>query len=53
MENNIVNLIKELETKDGFELFEMVADNERLLKKLCDAVMRTYENIEHIKKVLG
>lgn len=38
---------------DGYDLFEIVKDNEKLLRKLCGAVIQTYEDMNHIKELLG
>ena len=57
--NNIVSYLDMLQTlknkeiKTGFDLYEEVKDNEKLLKWLCEAVMQTNSEIEHIKKILG
>ena len=63
MENNITNFIETLNdvkaikdnssSIDSYELFRIVKDNEKLLQRMCEAVMTTYENLEHIKKFIG
>ena len=63
MENNITNFIETLNdvkaikdnssSIDSYELFRMVKDNEKLLQRMCEDVMTTYGNLEHIKKFIG
>ena len=63
MENNITNFIETLNdvkamkdnsrSIDSYELFRIVKDNEKLLQRMCEAVMTTYGNLEHIKKFIG
>ena len=63
MENNITNFIETLNdvkaikdnssSIDSYELFRIVKDNEKLLQRMCEAVMTTYVNLEHIKKFIG
>ena len=63
MENNITNFIETLNdvkaikdnssSIDSYELFRIVKDNEKLLQRMCEAVMTTYANLEHIKKFIG
>lgn len=59
MENNITNFVEQLKIAkdnkniDAYDLYMLVKDNEKLLKRMCEAVMNTYGNMEHIKKFLG
>ena len=63
MENNITNFIETLNDVkaikdnssniDSYELFRIVKDNEKLLQRMCEAVMTTYGNLKHIKKFIG
>lgn len=58
MENNITAFIEALkiaksENITAYDLYESVKDNDKLLKRLCDAVMNSCNDIEHIKKILG
>lgn len=59
MENNITNFVEQLKKDnqnisiDSYDLYILVKDNEKLLKRMCEAVMNSYDNIEHIKKFLG
>lgn len=56
MENNITNFVdnikKDNPTIDPYSLYLLIKDDEKLALKLCDAAFITYENIEHIKKML-
>ena len=55
MENNITNFIETLNdvkamkdnssSIDSYELFRIVKDNEKLLQRMCEAVMTTYGNL--------
>ena len=53
---NITELINELKKQDpqltGYDLLELVKQDEKTLYLLCCASMKTYEDIEHIKKFL-
>lgn len=53
---NVTNFINTIKTDKpdltSYDLFEIVKDNEKMLKTLCDAVIQTYDDIEHIKKFL-
>lgn len=59
MENNItnfVNIIRIAKSDDNitaYDLYETVKKSDKLLKQLCDAVMNSCNDIEHIKKMLG
>lgn len=59
MENNITNFIEQLKIAknndniNSYDLYMLVKDNERLLQRMCEAVMTTYGNLEHIKKFIG
>lgn len=59
MENNItafIEALKILKSDDNitaYDLYESVKDNDKLLRRLCDAIMTSYDHIEHIKKILG
>ena len=59
MENNITAFIEALKISKSddnitaYDLYESVKDNDKLLRRLCDAIMTSYDNIEHIKKILG
>lgn len=59
MENNITNFVEQLKKDnqnisiDAYDLYILVKDNEKLLKRMCESVMNSYDNIEHIKKFLG
>lgn len=35
------------------ELFELVKRDDKLLMAMCDAVMKTYADVERIKKIIG
>lgn len=58
MENNIKNFVdtikiaKSDDNITSYDLFEIVKNNEKLLKRLCDAAMSTYDDLEHIRKIL-
>lgn len=53
---NITELINELKKQDpqltSYNLLELVKKDEKTLYYLCCAAMKTYEDIEHIKKFL-
>ena len=55
--NNITDFVEMLRTinpdLDSYDMFEMIKDNEKMLKKLCRAAMQTYDDIQHIKNILG
>lgn len=59
MENNITNFVdtiriaKSDDNITAYDLYETVKKSDKLLKQLCDAVMNSCNNIEHIKKMLG
>lgn len=35
------------------KLFELVKRDDKLLMAMCDAVMKTYADVERIKKIIG
>ena len=53
---NISELINKLKEDNpqltSYELLELVKQDEKILHLLCNAAMKTYEDIEHIKKFL-
>jgi hypothetical protein len=53
---NITELINELKKQDpqltSYDLLELVKKDEKILYLLCYAAMKTYEDIEHIKKFI-
>ena len=53
---DVTNFINQIKTDKpdltSYDLFEIVKNDEKMLKTLCDAVIQTYDNIEHIKKFL-
>ena len=59
MDNNITTFIEQIKiTKNNdninpYDLYMLVKDNEKLLQRMCEAVMTTYGNLEHIKKFIG
>ena len=59
MENNIAAFIEALKIAKSddnitaYDLYETVKNSDKLLKQLCDAVMNSCNDIEHIKKILG
>ena len=59
MDNNITTFIEQIkiaknnENINPYDLYMLVKDNEKLLQRMCEAVMTTYGNLEHIKKFIG
>lgn len=53
---NITELINKLKEDNpqltSYDLLELVKKEEKILYLLCCATMKTYEDIEHIKKFL-
>lgn len=54
--NSITDFVEMLRTinldLDSYDMFEMIKDNEKLLKKLCGAAIQTYDDIQRIKNIL-
>ena len=59
MDNNITTFIEQIKIAENngnispYDLYMLVKDNEKLLQRMCEAVMTTYGNLEHIKKFIG
>ena len=59
MDNNITTFIEQIKIAKNndnispYDLYMLVKDNEKLLQRMCEAVMTTYGNLEHIKKFIG
>ena len=59
MDNNITTFIEQIkiaknnENINPYDLYMLVKDNEKLLQRMCEAMMTTYGNLEHIKKFIG
>ena len=59
MDNNITAFIEQIKIAKNndninpYDLYMLVKDNEKLLQRMCEAVMTTYGNLEHIKKFIG
>lgn len=51
--SELINKLKEdIPQLTGYDLFELVKQDEKTLYLLCYAAIKTYEDIEHIKKFL-
>lgn len=59
MDNNITTFIEQIKIAKNndninpYDLYMLVKDNEKMLQRMCEAVMTTYGNLEHIKKFIG
>ena len=59
MDNNITTFIEQIKIAKNndninpYDLYMLVKDNDKLLQRMCEAVMTTYGNLEHIKKFIG
>ena len=59
MDNNITTFIEQIKIAKNndninpYDLYMLVKDNEKLLQRMCEAVMTTYGNLEHVKKFIG
>ena len=59
MDNNITTFIEQIKIAKNndninpYDLYMLVKDNEKLLQRMCEAVMTTYGNLQHIKKFIG
>lgn len=53
---NVTELINKLKENNprltSYDLLELVKKEEKILYLLCNAAIKTYEDIEHIKKFL-
>ena len=55
---NITEFIKMVEerthkTADPYELFLMIKNDDKLAQQLCEAAVRTKNNLEHVKQFIG
>jgi hypothetical protein len=58
IEMNITEFVDMMGANKNFhynkeELFELVKRDDKLLMAMCDAVMKTYADVERIKKIIG
>ena len=59
MDNNITTFIEQIKIAKNndninpYDLYMLVKNNEKLLQRMCEAVMTTYGNLEHIKRFIG